>query len=73
MTIIERDVFPRFSIGESLLPHCMEFIKQAGMMDPVCAAGFQLKTGAAFIHDGKHSEFCFSDKFTSWFDSIFQV
>ena len=73
VTIIERDVFPRFSIGESLLPQCMEFIKQAGMMDAVCAAGFQLKTGAAFIHDGKHSEFCFSDKFTPGFDSTFQV
>ncbi len=73
VTIIERDIFPRFSIGESLLPQCMEFIEQAGMMDAVCAAGFQLKTGAAFIHDGKHSEFCFSDKFTPGFDSTFQV
>ena len=32
VTILERQQFPRFSIGESLLPQCMEFIKQAGMM-----------------------------------------
>jgi len=30
VTILERQRFPRFSIGESLLPQCMEFIsKQA--------------------------------------------
>ncbi|MCK4840943.1 MAG: tryptophan 7-halogenase [Methylococcales bacterium] len=73
VTIIERDSFPRFSIGESLLPQCMEFIEQAGMLDAVTEAGFQLKSGAAFLHDGKHSEFCFSDKFTQGFDTTFQV
>jgi len=71
--IIERDVFPRFSIGESLLPQCMEFIEQAGMLKAVQDAGFQLKSGAAFIHGNQHTEFCFSDKFTQGFDSTFQV
>jgi flavin-dependent dehydrogenase len=73
VTIVERDAFPRFSIGESLLPQCMEFIEQAGMLDAVKAAGFQLKDGAAFIHKDKHSEFCFADKFTNGFDSTYQV
>ena len=72
-TIVERDAFPRFSIGESLLPQCMEFIEQAGMLDAVQAAGFQLKTGAAFLHGDKHSEFCFADKFTPGFESTYQV
>jgi flavin-dependent dehydrogenase len=73
VTIIERDVFPRFSIGESLLPQCMEFIEQAGMLDAVNNAGFQLKEGAAFLYQDKQSAFCFSDKFTSGFDTTFQV
>jgi len=73
VTIIERDVFPRFSIGESLLPQCMEFIEQAGMLKAVEEAGFQLKSGAAFIHGDQQTEFCFSDKFTQGFDSTFQV
>ena len=73
VTIIERDAFPRFSIGESLLPQCMEFIEQAGMLDAVSAAGFQLKNGAAFLHNGKHSDFCFSDKFSKGYDYTFQV
>ncbi|MCK5829715.1 MAG: tryptophan 7-halogenase [Methylococcales bacterium] len=73
VTIIERDIFPRFSIGESLLPQCMEFIEQAGMLDAVNNAGFQLKEGAAFLYQDKQSAFCFSDKFTSGFDTTFQV
>lgn len=73
VTIIERDAFPRFSIGESLLPQCMEFIAQAGMLDAVSAAGFQLKNGAAFLHNGKLSEFCFADKFSNGYDYTFQV
>lgn len=71
--ILERDAFPRFCIGESLLPQCMEFIEQAGMLDAVRKAGFQLKSGAAFLHNGQHSEFCFADKFTPGFDYTYQV
>lgn len=73
VTIIERDKFPRFSIGESLLPQCMEYLEQAGMLEAVNKAGFQLKAGAAFMYRGNQSEFCFSDKFTSGFDTTFQV
>jgi flavin-dependent dehydrogenase len=73
MIVLEKERFPRFSIGESLLPQCMEFIEQAGMLDAVTDAGFQLKSGAAFLHEGKYSEFCFADKFTSGFDFTYQV
>ncbi len=73
VTILEKEAFPRFSIGESLLPQCMEFIEQAGMLDAVKQAGFQLKTGAAFLHNGLQSDFCFSDKFSNGFESTFQV
>lgn len=73
VTIIERELFPRFSIGESLLPQCMEFIEQAGMLDAVVEAGFQLKTGAVFIHNEQFSDFCFSEKFAKGFDSTYQV
>ncbi|NRA38184.1 MAG: FAD-dependent monooxygenase, partial [Planctomycetes bacterium] len=33
VTIIEREQFPRFMIGESLLPQCMEFLQEAGFTD----------------------------------------
>jgi flavin-dependent dehydrogenase len=71
--MIERQQFPRFSIGESLLPQCMEFIEQAGMLPAVEAAGFQLKSGASFLHGLRQTDFCFADKFTDGFDATFQV
>jgi flavin-dependent dehydrogenase len=71
--ILEREKFPRFSIGESLLPQCMEFIEQAGMLQAVIDAGFQLKTGADFLCRDRHSEFYFSDKFSPGFNSTYQV
>ncbi len=73
VVILEREKFPRFSIGESLLPQCMEFIEQAGMLQAVKDAGFQLKTGADFLCNDKHSEFYFSDKFSPGFGTTFQV
>ena len=63
--IIERQHFPRFSIGESLLSHCIDFIEEAGMLDAVQAAGFQLKTGAAFAWGERYSAFDFSDTFSN--------
>ena len=46
--VLEREQFPRFSIGESLLPQSMEYIEAAGMLRDVVEAGFQYKNGAAF-------------------------
>lgn len=73
VTILERQRFPRFSIGESLLPQCMEFIKQAGMMEAVVKAGFQYKDGASFVRRGQQTEFSFEDKFSSGIGTTFQV
>ncbi len=73
VTILERQRFPRFSIGESLLPQCMAFIQQAGMMDAVVNAGFQFKNGAAFVYRDQHTEFNFEDKFSGGMGTTFQV
>ncbi|MFO2463177.1 tryptophan 7-halogenase [Pseudomonas sp. 15FMM2] len=71
--IIERQHFPRFSIGESLLSHCIDFIEEAGMLEAVNAAGFQLKTGAAFAWGDRYSAFEFDDTFSNGKPSTFQV
>lgn len=71
--ILERQRFPRFSIGESLLSHCLDFIEEAGMLDAVRAAGFQVKHGAAFGCGDAYTEFDFRDKFTPGHGSTFQV
>ena len=71
--IIERQHFPRFSIGESLLSHCIDFIEEAGMLDAVQAAGFQVKTGAAFAWGERYSAFDFGDPFSNGKPTTFQV
>ena len=73
VTILERQLFPRFSIGESLLPQCMEFIKRAGMMDALVKAGFQYKNGASFVCKDLQTEFSFEDKFSPGMGTTFQV
>jgi len=71
--VLERQQFPRFSIGESLLSHCLDFIEEAGMLDAVKAAGFQTKHGAAFAWGDQRSAFDFRDKFTQGHGSTYQV
>lgn len=75
--IIEKQHFPRFSIGESLLPQCMDLLEEAGMLDSVSAAadalGFQFKNGAAFKYGEHYTDFDFSEKFTPGHDATWQV
>lgn len=71
--VLEKEQFPRFSIGESLLPQCMMYIEEAGMLDAITAGGFQFKNGAAFYHDGKHTQFNFTEKFSPGPGTTFQV
>lgn len=73
VVVLEREHFPRFSIGESLLPQCMAYLEEADMLDALNAAGFQHKNGAAFHCDGAVSEFDFRDKFTAGHGTTFQV
>ncbi|MBE7638776.1 FAD-dependent oxidoreductase [Salegentibacter sp. BLCTC] len=61
--VVEKNSFPRFSIGESLLPKSMENFKEAGLLEALKAAGFQKKYGARFIKAGRVGEFDFSEKF----------
>ena len=71
--IVERQHFPRFSIGESLLSHCLDFVEEAGMLEAVQAAGFQLKNGAAFAWGEQYSAFDFGDTFSNGKPTTFQV
>lgn len=74
---LEKAHFPRFSIGESLLPHCMEFLAEAGLLDRLeqqaDSLGFQFKNGAAFLKNGMRTEFDFTRKFSKGPGTTFQV
>jgi flavin-dependent dehydrogenase len=71
--VIEREQFPRFSIGESLLPQSMAYLEQAGMLRAVVEAGFQFKNGAAFMHNGRYTDFDFRDKHSEGWGTTYQV
>ncbi|KAF7339986.1 FAD/NAD P-binding domain-containing protein [Mycena venus] len=47
VTLLERDVFPRYHIGESLLPSCRPFLRFIGAEELVKRHGFAEKPGAA--------------------------
>lgn len=73
VAVFEKEHFPRFSIGESLLPHCMEFIEEAGLLSVVRDGGFQFKNGAAFAWGERNTFFNFEEKFTEGPGTTFQV
>ena len=77
VTVIEKQYFPRFSIGESLLPQSMVFLEEAGLLDTVrehveqCA--FQFKNGAAFLRGNQRSFYDFTQKFSEGPGTTWQV
>jgi flavin-dependent dehydrogenase len=72
--IVEKEQFPRFVIGESLLPRCMEPLEEAGFLDILKAQGYQEKNGAKFVDSGMRSmDFSFGDQFTKGWSWTWQV
>ena len=71
--VLERQHFPRFSIGESLLPYCMEILKEADLLQAVNEGDFQVKNGAAFTWGDQESVIDFRDKFTAGPGTTYQV
>ena len=71
--VVEREKFPRFVIGESLLPRCMEVLEDAGLLEAVKAKNFQEKTGAKFLKGESVSDFNFSDQFSKGWSWTWQV
>jgi hypothetical protein len=73
VVILEKSTFPRFVIGESLLPQSMEFMEKAGLLPRLKSAGFQYKDGANFSNDRQFSSINFSEKFSTGPASTYQV
>ncbi len=51
VTLFERDHFPRFHVGESLIPFCYPTIKKLGMLDKMKGSHFTKKYGVQFISE----------------------
>ncbi|WP_217701479.1 NAD(P)/FAD-dependent oxidoreductase [Thalassospira lucentensis] len=72
--VLETQTFPRFVIGESLLPQCMNVLERAGLLGAIQDAGFQYKNGAVFARGAQHQSIDFRENFedTGW-GTTFQV
>ncbi|HTH73687.1 MAG TPA: NAD(P)/FAD-dependent oxidoreductase [Trinickia sp.] len=53
VTLVDREVFPRYHIGESLLPSCLEILGLMGARKLFDSYGFQRKPGAYFNWKGE--------------------
>lgn len=49
--LVDRELQPRFKIGESLLPWNLPLFAELGLMEKIEAAGFQKKYGALFTNE----------------------
>ncbi len=71
--IVEKEKFPRFVIGESLLPRVMDHLDEAGFLEAVKNAGFQEKFGAKFVRGEEVCDFNFEQQFSSGWKWTWQV
>ena len=73
VAVFERARFPRFVIGESLLPICNDVLSDANLFDLVERQGYQVKTGAVFLRGDDVCEYDFSQQFTDGATWTWQV
>ena len=71
--IVEKQEFPRYVIGESLLPKSMEHFEKTGLLPALEDQQFEVKAGALFIKDGKEFRISFDDNFTPGWTWTWQV
>lgn len=71
--VVERSKFPRFVIGESLIPRVMDNLDEVGFLPALKEAGFELKKSSRFLRDGVDATFSFDQKFGEGWDWTWQV
>jgi len=72
--VLEKETFPRFRIGESLLPFSNPIFEKLGVLDEI-KARFQPKLGAYFTEEGKEADrkVVFADGFKRGYGLAFHV
>ena len=71
--VLEATTFPRFVIGESLLPHCMDVLDAAGLLEATEARGYMRKPGALFLRGDQRCGFTFGEQHTPGWGWTWQV
>lgn len=73
LKVVERQKFPRFVIGESLIPRCMDNFDEAGFIEGILEKGFEKKLSARFLRGEEVCHFDFSQKYTKGWDWTWQM
>ncbi|HET9417707.1 MAG TPA: NAD(P)/FAD-dependent oxidoreductase [Chthoniobacterales bacterium] len=75
VVLFEREEFPRFHIGESLLPFSMKAFTRLGLHEKFIRAGFMKKFGGEMFGScsEKGTKFYFKDAYRSQTDHAYQV
>jgi flavin-dependent dehydrogenase len=71
--VVEKTMFPRLVVGESLIPRVMDHFDEAGLFPALDKIGFEKKLGARFLRGDEVCIFDFSDKFGEGWDWTWQV
>ncbi|MGA9877110.1 MAG: tryptophan 7-halogenase [Solirubrobacteraceae bacterium] len=73
LLVVEKQAFPRFVIGESMLPSSMSLLQEAGLLDAVEKRNFMRKHGAVFLRGNETCNFDFSSQSAHGFTYTYQV
>src|SRR5947207_9290242 len=75
VVVFEREKFPRFHIGESLLPFSMKAFRRLDLQDKLLRAGFMKKFGGEMFGScsEKGTKFYFKDAYGARTDHAYQV
>ena len=71
--VVEKTLFPRLVVGESLIPRVMDHFEEAGLIPALDKMGFEKKLGARFMRGDEVCIFDFSKKFGEGWDWTWQV
>ncbi len=73
LKVVEKQTFPRFVIGESLLPRVMNLLREADLLDAVQDQQFMTKTGAVFLRGDERCNFNFNAQSGDGWTYTYQV
>ena len=73
LLVVEKQLFPRFVIGESMLPSSMNLLQNAGLLEVVEQQNFMRKHGAVFLRGSQRCDFDFAQQSGTGWKYTYQV
>jgi flavin-dependent dehydrogenase len=71
--VLEKQQFPRFVIGESLLPRCMDLLAEANLLEAARSRNYIVKRGALFLRGPERCDFNYGLQHTKGWEWTWQV